>query len=359
MDQGRLRIYDPGYYALKTFVEFRDYSWNVEATNETAAPAMQHIPSDGLLLVTNAKNASESDRIDSSRVDVKVFLTSPPAGAQAADWPLCVSGDIVGRWIDGEWTPFGCRMQSNLVTKYQTCAAKFCRNIRWSGDSNSRRVLKSLNFQNPAERWCHRKPPFDRRSKFCECEDNDQYPYMDAQVDNTVTYMPVHGLTHIDEGDPDTEVQTFINNTSLDTRLLIIGNLVNWDAAFGTMPQFEARLTKFIGLLSSRLALFRVQPMMIVRTGMYHCCNSERDDRWYSRLRLKMFNEYLVYRFRKAFPLVKVWDPSLLGEARPIAAQRRQIDRCHANHFESWTVEADLNVLLNIMSAFVFASRFP
>ena len=174
---------------------------------------------------------------------------------------------------------------------------------------------------------------------------------MDSQVNNTVSYMPVHGLTFMDEGEPDqiTEVPRFINNTSLDTRLLIIGNLVNWDAAFSSMPQFEKRLTKFIDLLSFCLALFPVQPMLIVRTGMYHCCNSDRDDRWYSRLRLKMFNEYLVFRFRKAFPQVKVWDPSLLGEARPIAAQRRQVDRCHANRFESWTVEADLNVLLNII----------
>lgn len=51
----------------------------------------------------------------------------------------------------------------------------------------------------------------------------------------------------------------------------------------------------------------------------------------------------------QVFPYVKVWDAYAMGEARPIASSKAQIDTCQANHFSSEVVKEDLKIFLNIL----------
>ena len=224
--------------------------------------------------------------------------------------------------------------------------ADFCGEIVWSGDSNSRRVLKSLHVVNET-RWC--QTSYWHRN--CQCEDNDHWPYEGIAMPG-INFTVVRGLV---EADGQAAIH-FAETISTDTRLLILGHLVNWDTAFSTFAEYRRRLDGFLSALKDRLRQFSVHPLIILRTGMYYCCThppGEVMTRLYTRKRILMFNEYAVSKFHEAFPpplhQVLVWDAFAMGSARPIAATVRQIQRCPANHFDSLTVAADLTTLLNMI----------
>lgn len=65
---------------------------------------------------------------------------------------ICNDGNHPGRWLDGVWTPGSCRYKQNLAfSSYSSCMSKYPESgIQWAGDSNSRRVIKSMyiNDQN-------------------------------------------------------------------------------------------------------------------------------------------------------------------------------------------------------------------
>ena len=195
----------------------------------------------------------------------------------------------------------------NLFGSRETCAKKFCEKIILAGDSHVRRVAKSLSTPGGSSRWC--SSPYSRYSKICKCMDSDNRPYYGNQGFPGFFFEFVSGLTEMDAA------LTFADSLRSDTRVLILGNLVNWDVAFSTLETYEKRLHIFLTTLKNRLSHFPVPPMLIVRTGMYYCCNDQDDVfRMFTRKRVLMYNEYTLFVVRKMFPDAIIWNPYALGK---------------------------------------------
>ena len=193
----------------------------------------------------------------------------------------------------------------NLIRYKETCAKKFCEKIVFAGDSNLRRVAKSLHSPY-GTRWCSMY--HSRVRKYCTCADNDQWPYIANQGLKGFFFEVVRGLTELDAA------LAFVTALSTDTRVLILGNLVNWDVAFSTFETYEKRLKVFLSALKDKLASFTIAPMLVLRMGMYYCCNKHEDVfRLFTRKRVLMYNEYTLFAFRELFPGVIVWNPHALG----------------------------------------------
>lgn len=78
-----------------------------------------------------------------------------------------------------------------------------------------------------------------------------------------INFTVVRGLTEMEAA------IHYANSLSTDTRLIIMGHLVNWDAAFSTFDLYRHRLAQFISALHQRIQHFPVPPMIILRTGKF------------------------------------------------------------------------------------------
>lgn len=79
----------------------------------------------------------------------------------------------------------------------------------------------------------------------------------------------VHGLFEFDLA------LDYVKSIDIKTRVLVVGNLVNWDAAFTTFEAFVRNLDIFVDSLHQKISMFASPPLLILRTGMFYCCHEE------------------------------------------------------------------------------------
>ena len=95
--------------------------------------------------------------------------------------------------------------------------------------------------------------------------------------------------------------------------------------AFGDFNTQRIRLSEFTSLLKTKISEFKKQPLLVLRTGNYYCCNSESVTGLHTRKRIKLFSDYAQSVLTAAFPKLKLWDAYTLGESRPLKSIAHQV----------------------------------
>lgn len=245
--RGRSLAIRAGVYEILGVLEYQGYDW---------------IPMDGpaLLPVSIPSNEIFHGR---SIVKVLPMSTSLPettaivsAGVrEAASDKNCTSGESPGIWLDGIFTPRACKYRQVPLTEYSQCAAKYNNSIHWLGDSNGRRMIKSLYESGNFPRWCTDPPLIAREWNVCKCHDDNELNNRKFFITREgIKFTFVKGLTSLGgEEDSYKAVREIPNGT----RLLIIGHLVNWDAAFGSLDEYIQKLKAWLPILEEKVTSMR------------------------------------------------------------------------------------------------------
>lgn len=135
--------------------------------------------------------------------------------------------------------------------------------------------------------------------------------------------------------------------------LMIILGVVNWDNAFDVYERFASRLNTasefFKSFYSSDVQKASSSSPLILRTGQYFCCNTDKT-RKHTRYRTEIFNNRFTQSFQKTINTeLSIWDVSLLGRMRDRRVVEFVTKNCLANHVESGMIKLENQVLMNMV----------
>ncbi|KAJ1990415.1 hypothetical protein GGI26_003540 [Coemansia sp. RSA 1358] len=368
---------DADTYHPSGYIEFRDALWNPDGYSDPQPFVPEPLAIPGNLTVKVLDGDEEN----------------PYALSKHLDLPLCTKSDSDGRWVSVNdlpfdasrvlppdnhnrvWLPYSCRLKPISYADFSRCLVDKYPLIHWFGDSNTRRALKKVTSLG---KWCSTKP--DINSLTCLCNDNmEQYSRYNSNMRIAPIDMdPINGgvAAHVKNGfygevvsnksrivafkwDGLTSFNQPAWSHSFDMGMqshmgkptVAIFGLTNWDTAFSTRSFFASEVDRLVRLVENE---YSDSTHIVIRTGQYYCCTSDKDMHWkrrYSRLRNRYFDKYLIESFKGRLGgrrAVSVWDVTSVSERRPYVA-RDEINSCPANHVRSEIVEIENQLLINSM----------
>jgi len=214
------------------------------------------------------------------------------------------------------------------------------------GDSNGRRAMKVLETRG---QWCTSQ----RNSSACQCEDCGNTCEGEAFIPrlwwSQVVYpagaafgtgkLVMHGMDGYNPG-----MFSVLDADAEPPRVVVVGG-------FGAWPEANLELSAFVSATTQMVSELQRLPAttaLVFRTGPYFCC-AESPFRRYTAKWQAIMTTLFKRTVDAAFPDALWWDTRALGEARPMAVQRAQVERCVTNHMDSVLVEQDAHVLMHLL----------
>jgi hypothetical protein len=292
-------------------------------------------------------------------------------GRDAAEWGV-LGPDQAGGYV----MPATCRLKTYSAAEAHACLAARGTRAHFIGDSNVRRLAKSLIGHVAAAAgvsWCD-----DRRAdRACVCEDWDEPDRWGGALTYFKLPPPAEGggtgAARPGEGTPPADVWctltwlpevykrswapqlSVIQSRRGDPAepVAVVFDTIHWDTAFGTFDEFRTSVPLFLRALVSAVGESAGNGSTIVfRAPNYYCCWADPTYwRLWTTARVQQFYQHAVRVFNEvvvpAFPRSFVLDTYRTSQARPLNATQRIVQACASGHEPSEDVDMQYQLLLN------------